>query len=190
MRRRRPPIEENVEPERVGDDGSRELRPSHRERQAPGDRSQRLAHRLLSLGASDAAGLPLSDRVREALDDGRAMKAGNAHRRQERRLAQFLRDDDEMQAIEDALQALGGEQVKVARSFQRIEEWRDALVKGSASTDDLAAAIGRSVDDALKGEIARAREEATSGRHRGAGRALFRSLSEIVAADAARPPTA
>lgn len=165
------------------------LRPSHAERQAPGDHSQRLARKLLAMDASLTADVPMPDRVREVLDDGRAMKVGNARRRQERRLAQFIRDDDMMEPLQRALDELGQDQAQVARSFKRIEEWRDALVDERAGLEDLARATGTAPSRGLVEQVALARDEAKTGRHRGAGRALFRLLSECVAPTTERPPS-
>lgn len=155
------------------------------QRREAGERSADLAHLLLELPDAAVQRLQLDDELREAVERARSTRPRVARRREERRLAGVLRgvDLDALQALLDRRQVDDG---VGARLFQLAERWRARLI------DEGPAAFCEqfpSADAARMAQgVADARREQTSGRPRGAQRALFREVMAVLqAAEPAAP---
>lgn len=133
----------------------------------------------MELKDGHVAQLDLTDGLRDALDHARGLGSAGARRREERRVASEVRDqgvDEVLAAIDDALEKDRAD----ARAFRVIEDLRNRLRDGDDSgLDDLRA---RGLDDApLRPLIEETRQEAKTGKPKGAGRRLFRHLRDALA---------
>lgn len=101
-----------------------------------------LAVRMVETSDAVCRHLPLSDELRDELRFTRSIKARAARKRQIKRLAGLLRQDEETTAaIQAALDAVGRANRAERDAFQRIERLRDAL----CDPDEFAGAIERAV---------------------------------------------
>lgn len=158
------------------DDGGRD-RPTRAERRRYGERSGLLARKLLALSEAELEGLALPEGVLEELEEARRIRSPAALRRQERRLAQVLRDED----LDDVARVLDERQrqrAEDAQRFQRVEHWRERLLSSDEAVNELLSHAPHIDTAELQALVESARSERDGGRPKGAGRALFRRLRE------------
>lgn len=129
------------------------------------------------------ARLTLPEHVQEELDDALRIKSPIARRRQERRLARALRNEG-IDEVETALDALREEDRGDARSFQRVERWRDRIVDAETSdlpglVDELLAELPAARPAEMHELVNAARREKLRGKPKGAGKRLFRHLKTL-----------
>lgn len=163
---------------------SRKERPTRSEIRGRGERSARLARDLMQMKDNALAQIPLDEDLREEILHARSISSPIARRREERRLAGVLRDDD-VEAIEEALSGQRDRDREAAAGFTRVERWRDRLVSGDDG--DVDAFVTEHAPDpaALRELVDEARREKATGRPRGAGKRLFRYVRELVEEPAA-----
>lgn len=164
------------------DEGGGE-RPTRAERRRHGERSALLARKLLSLPDAELEHLTLPDAVVEELEEARRIRSQGALRRQERRLAQVLRDDD-LEAVEAVLEARQRERAEQAQRFQRVEHWRERLLSSAEAEAELLHVAPDIPAAELHALVEAARQERDRGRPKGAGRVLFRRLREWLEGEA------
>lgn len=163
-------------------EGEEPPRASRAERRRRGEESGALARRLLALSEAD---LPLGEfpvAVLDELAEARRITSAAARRRHERRLAQVLRDVD-VEEVAAALGRIDEARGQEARTFQRVEQWRARLLERDAALEELCSVVEASVTwspQSLAQLVAEARSEQGTGKPRGAGRALFRALRELL----------
>jgi ribosome-associated protein len=147
---------------------------ARRQTREAGERSASAAHTLMQLPENLLDGLGLDEDVREAVDHARAITAHGARRREERRLAGVLRgvDADDLETRLATVQEGGRTD---ARQFQLAETWRARLIEEGARAAEafLGAFAGADRAELLK-LVEAAQRERTTGKPRGAARALFR----------------
>jgi ribosome-associated protein len=121
-------------------------------------------------------GLGLNEDLRDAADRARAVTSHVARRREERRLAGALRrvDADDLETRLSNVQEGGRAD---ARQFQLAEAWRTRLIEeGAPAAETFFASFVGTDRAALAKLIEESRRERTTGRPRGAARALFRQV--------------
>jgi len=158
------------------DNGESPRQVARRQRRTAGDRSASAAHTLMQLPEALIGGLGLDDDLREAVDRARAVTSPGARRREERRLAGALRrvDADDLETRLSKVQESGHAD---ARQFQAAETWRTRLIEeGAPAAEAFFASVVGTDRVALAKLIEEARRERTTGRPRGAARALFRQV--------------
>ena len=101
-----------------------------------------LGEELVRLNASQLDQLPLDERLRDAIDAARGMRAHGALRRQRQLIGKLLRQADAA-SIREALAGLTADSVAEKRRFREAEAWRDRLVaEGFDAMDACMAATG------------------------------------------------
>ncbi len=101
-----------------------------------------LGEELVSLNPAQLDQLPLEDRLRDAIDAARNMRAHGALRRQRQLIGKLLRQSDAA-SIREALAGLTADSVAEKRRFREAEGWRDRLVvEGFDALDACLAATG------------------------------------------------
>ncbi len=141
-----------------------------------GDRSAQLAAELMKLPEPQLAQLELDDELREEVVRARAVTAHIARRRAERTLAGALRRYD-LGEIAGALAKLEGAKHAGIQQFHLAEKWRARLIDEGVVA--LASFPGGG-DDKLPALIDAAQRERATGLPRGASRALFRHVVELL----------
>jgi ribosome-associated protein len=140
---------------------------------------QALADRLIAAPAELVAGLPLPDKLADAVALARRLGAGGALIRQRQFVAKLMRGLD-LGQIREVLDAAADAARLDAARFRRAERWRDRLVEGGeAASAEFAAEV--SADDAMLARlVSEARAELRNGKPAGAGRRLFRFVQQAL----------
>jgi len=166
-----------------------------RRRQLPGEpppptkgELKRQAHELQALGerlieAPDEllAGLPLPEKLRDAIVLARRITSHGALLRQKLYVGKLMRGMDPG-PIRAALEAVSTAARLDSMRFRRAERWRDRLLlEGQAAIMEFIAECPGAERAALTRLCRAAAEEHASGRPAGAGRELFRWVRERLA---------
>ena len=154
-----------------------ETPPSRSQRKRDATSLQELGEALARLAPGVQSGLPLSPALREALTELRRASTREARRRQMQFIGRVMREDADIPAIREALDALQGAHNANSVQFQRLETLRaDLLAADAAGLDSLLTPYGDEAA-ALRALVLKAREEKAQGRPPRAFRALFRALA-------------
>ena len=141
-----------------------------------------LGDELVGFPVSELDALPLSERLRDAIDLARRITAHGGAARQRQLIGKLLRHED-IDVIRDAIERRTLERRLVASEFHRIEQWRDRLLTdGKPAVEALLSSVPTLDSDRLARLIATAASEAAAGRPPAASRELFRWLREALAA--------
>ncbi|MCL7744012.1 DUF615 domain-containing protein [Guyparkeria hydrothermalis] len=151
--------------------------------------AQQVGVSLAELDAETLDQLPLSDRLREAVEDLQRIRSRGAGKRQRQYIGKLMREED-VEAIEAALRRLDPNSPENQRLQMQAEAWRDALID-----ENDADAITRFIDDFPTVDVQQlrqlqrnARAEAKREEYGKATRALFQAVrAEIEAARDANP---
>lgn len=137
-----------------------------------------LAKELVALSERELERVPLSDALRDQVNEAKRITANIAHKRQVQFLAKQMRKhEDELPAIRTALDAPKAERRRAASALHRIEEWRDRLLRdGDDAINDLLAALPNADRQQLRQLVRTAKAEAAAGKPPAAARQLFRVI--------------
>ncbi len=157
------------------------------ENEAPKSKSQRkrelhalqeLGQQLLGLPSRELPRLPISARLREAVQEAHGYSRG-ALRRQLQFIGKLMVDEDEA-AIRQALDALGRPHRQEVENLHEVEQWRDRLIAGDDALIEALCARYAGADRQHLRQLAR---NALRQRQRGeaprAARMLFHYLQEL-----------
>lgn len=161
---------------RSDDEGESPRQQGRRQKRVAADRSAKIAHNLIQLPAAVLDHLALEEGLREVVDHARSMTSRGAMRREERRLAGALRyvDLDDLETRLSNLQRSGQADVRL---FHQAESWRVRLIEEGGPAAEAFCASCAGVDRATLDRLtAEAKRAQTTGRPRGAARALFRTV--------------
>lgn len=140
---------------------------------------QSLADRLLQLGPGHWQSLGLSDRLQQALHEGRRLTSLSARRRQQRYLAKLL-SLEERQAAIDLVQTLDAKHEADNLRFHRLEQWRERLLtEGDTALAELLHQHPHADRQTLRQLMRQAQKEASSGKPPAAARKLFKVLRTL-----------
>jgi ribosome-associated protein len=147
-----------------------------------GDRSGRISRELMKASDSLVARLEISESLRDAITQARAITSQIARRRAERALAGSLRAED-LRALDQQLANLRATGAAVPERLHLAERWRTRLLEeGLPALPELP---GGDPEHVLPGLMAQARRERDTGKPPGAQRALFRAIIERLEASEA-----
>jgi ribosome-associated protein len=152
-----------------------------------------LGDALIELPPTDLAALDLPEKLKDAVDLAQSITAHGGRARQRQFVAKLLRKmPDDAERIRGILEARATSQRQAARSFHRIEAWRDRLIDEGDPAVAALLASAPSLDAArLRALVADARTERAQGRAPAFARELFRWLRDsLVAAEAPDVPRA
>ena len=138
---------------------------------------QKLGERLVALTEGALKRLAIPDELKDAVREARGITSHEARRRQEQFIGSLMRDLD-VAVIEGAIQELDAKASRTSAAFHRLETMRDSLADGDeALFSELMQEAG---DERQRfGQLVRnAKKERTTGKPKGAGKALFRFLQD------------
>lgn len=166
------------------EDDDFEERPSKRERKRQADELQALGEALIDLPQDELDALPLPEKLRDAVELARRIKARGGLYRQKQYIGKLMRKID-AEPIRAALAAKRERERIAALRFRQVEQWRDRLIsEGPGVLESLAAQAGAPLDvPRLAQLVERARHERRSAQTPRAARELFRALRQILGAD-------
>ena len=141
---------------------------------------QALGESLIDVSPQALDELPISDALREALDESRSMRSRRALYRQRQYIGRLMRDED-AEAIRHALDRLNSRDYADKRHFHVVETWRDRLLaEGDSGVDALLAEHHQLDRVRLRSLVRRARAERKDDRPPRYARELFRYLREAI----------
>ena len=167
------------EEEEVDPDAQRESKMLKREKTKEVDAIEKMAWRLMELGAHELPGLPLEERVRDELLVARGMKPSKSRNRQVRFVAKLMRGYD-LQEIEDSLDNLKLTQSSWELMLKRCEYWRTKLLdEGDSALQSLMEVCPHADRQALRQLVRRAQKEQAAQKPPKLVKELFQVLKEL-----------
>jgi len=158
-------------------------RPSKSARKRESQALQDLGEILIALPDALLAELPLPDALRAAVLEARRITSRGAQLRQRQYIGKLMRKLD-AQPIREALRQHEERQRADARRFQRVEQWRDRLVReGEPALRELMAVVDNDAEadsTELTRLVTEARNEAAAGGTPRAARILFQRLRALL----------
>ena len=143
-----------------------------------------LADQLASLSNSQLNALPLTDELREAVEDTRRIKSHVARKRQTQFLAKLLRrDEDSVEALRRALEHDKADARRETAALHRIEQWRERLIdEGDDALGELVDLCPTADRQRLRSLVRQARTEKLKNRPPRAFREIFQELKPLFEA--------
>ena len=170
----RQPIEADYNlPDELADDI-----PSKSQRKREMHALQDMGAELVELPSVQLDKLPLSDRLRDAIDQCKEIRSHEAHRRQLQFIGKLLRDVD-IEPLQQALEQLR-QSAKIAnQKFHQLERWRDRLIaEGDDALNAFLSEYPHADRQQLRQLIRTAQKEAAQNKPPAAARELFRTLRD------------
>jgi ribosome-associated protein len=170
--------------------------PSRTQRKHASEELQQIGEQLVSLRAERFAGLPLPEKLREAVLGAKRITRFGAKRRQMQLIGKLMRqlEPEALEAVRAALRIEHGQSAKEAQTLHRAEDWRDALIANDEQLEKWIAQFPGTNVRQLRALIREARKDAREAgpeaeRHGRAYREIFK-LVRLQLAAAAEPPQA
>lgn len=141
-----------------------------------------LAEQLVGLSTQQLSGLPIVDHLRDAIRDTQRITSHIARKRQVHYLAKLMRreDDDDLQAIRDALHHHGAEARRETALLHRLENWRQRLLNdGDEALGQLADLFPDLDRHHMRQLMRNARDEHLNNKPPQAFREIFRELKTL-----------
>ncbi|MEO5343406.1 MAG: DUF615 domain-containing protein [Gammaproteobacteria bacterium SHHR-1] len=140
---------------------------------------QDLAERLLEQGPERLLPLRFSDKLMQALAEGRRLKVANARRRHLRYLARLLSQED-INAAEQFIAEIDARHATNTRQFHRLEQWRDRLLQeGDAALTELLREYPQADRQLVRQLMRNAQREQAQGKPPASARKLFKLLRAL-----------
>lgn len=146
-----------------------------------------LGKELIALPPSSLKKVPLSDHMREAIEDGKRFSRG-ALQRQLRRIASMMQEED-VEAIKLELMRQKQPSKQQTAEFHQLEQWRDRLIDGDDNLlSDLIEQFPTIDRQHIRQLVRNAAMEKKKEKPPKSARVLFRYLSELKKASSASDP--
>ncbi len=142
-----------------------------------------LGEELVELPAQQLAAVPLSDSVRAAVNEARAIHARGGRKRQLKYLGKLLRQhpDEEIEAIRQALDIFAGRHALAVAQHHQCERWRDRLLaEGDTALTALLDEYPTADRQQLRQLVRNAQAEIARSKPPKSSRELFRYLRELI----------
>ncbi|MCL6415221.1 DUF615 domain-containing protein [Aestuariirhabdus sp. Z084] len=139
---------------------------------------QALGMRLLELKPDVMAALPISERLRRALEETRRIKSHNALKRHRQFIGKLMRDE-EIESLQQAVDRQDTSSAEYNRIFHQLERWRERLINESdAALQEYLQAYPTADIQYLRQLIRNSRKELEQQKPPASSRKLFRYLRE------------
>jgi len=143
--------------------------------------AQKLGESLIDLDAEALDSLPVSDRLRDAVEEARRIRARGGRKRQMQYIGRLMREED-VEAIEAGLRRLDPNSPENQRIVHRAEAWRDALIDDPEATTRFVESFPEVDVQHLRQLQRGARAEAKREQYGKAARALFEEVRAQIEA--------
>ncbi len=144
---------------------------------------QELGRRLTELKPAQLDKLPLTDKLRRALDEAHRHTARGALKRHLSFVGKLMRDQD-IETIQAYVDRLDSSSQAHAQHFHSIERWRDRLVSGDPAQQEAFIAEFPETDrQNLRSLVRQAQKEAAENKPPAAARKIFKLVREAVEED-------
>ena len=142
---------------------------------------QALGKRLTEFNPEQLDKLPLSERLRSAIDEARLIKPRTtAQKRHLQFIGKILRTEDDTEALEQAMGLYEAGQQAHTQTFHKLERWRDRLIQeGNAALQAYIEEYPAADIQHLRQLIRNAQKELKMEKPPASARKLFKYLREI-----------
>lgn len=137
--------------------------PSRTERKQASEKLQELGEDLLTLRADLFDGLPLPEKLRDAILEAKRITNFEGMRRQKQFIGKLMHrlDDDALEAVATALRVQRSQSAQDTQRLHRAEKWRDALIADDAQLGPWLEEFPGTDAQQLRALIRQARKEAS-----------------------------
>ncbi|WP_097460097.1 ribosome biogenesis factor YjgA [Mangrovitalea sediminis] len=141
---------------------------------------QELGKKLGELDTHQLEPLPISDRLRSALDEFKRIRQHEARRRHLQYIGKLMRSED-YEVLEKAVEGYSAGSQENTRRLHLAEHWRERLIAegDSAMADFMEQVPGGDVQH-LRNLIRNARKDAALQKNTGHARKLFREIRDLI----------
>lgn len=169
--------------------------PSRTELKEASTKLQAVGEELLTLREDLLEGLPLPEKLRDAIAEAKRITQPEALRRQKQYIGRLMHrlDEAELAAVDEALRIQKGQSAQATRRLHLAERWRDELIAEDARLGAWLAEFPGTDAQRLRALVRQARKDARAGkpgeaaRQGRAYREIFALLSARIAASADGP---
>ncbi len=156
--------------------------PSKSQRKREMHALQDIGEELVELAPAQLDKLPLTDRLRDAIDLCQTIQAHEGRRRQLQFIGKLLRDEDPL-PLQQALEQLRQHAKIATQKHHQLERWRDRLItEGDAALTELLSEYPHADRQQLRQLVRTAQKEAEQNKPPAASRELFRTLRAMAEA--------
>ena len=160
---------------------------------------QKIGEALLTLRADLMEGLPLSEKLADAIAEARRITNFEGKRRQMQFIGKLMRglDEETLQAVRDALEAQQKGSARDALSLHQAEQWRDTLIAKEDALDEWMRDHPQTDTQQLRALIRQARKDVQpdresiskglAPRHGRAYREIFQLVRDELSGENAQP---
>ncbi|WP_148863433.1 ribosome biogenesis factor YjgA [Marinobacter fonticola] len=142
---------------------------------------QDLGKRLIELRPDQVAPLPISDRLRAAIDESRRITQREARRRHLQYIGKAIRQEEQLDELIRAIEAYDSGSAEHTRRQHLAERWRDRLIaEGDALVGEFIDYCPSADIQHLRNLTRNARRDAQKEKNTGQAKKLFRYLRECV----------
>lgn len=142
---------------------------------------QALGEKLTHFTADQLDKLPLSDRLRSAIDESQRIKSRNALKRHLQFIGKILRSEADTEALEQAMGLYEAGQQAHTQAFHKLERWRDRLIhEGNNALNEYLEAYPTADIQHLRQLIRNAQKELKQEKPPASARKLFKYLRELA----------
>jgi len=136
--------------------------PSRTERKEASEKLQELGEELLTLRADLFSGLPLPEKLRDAILEAKRINDFEGMRRQKQFIGKLMHrlDDAALEAVAAALRVQRSQSAQDTQRLHRAEKWRDALIADDAQLGPWLEEFPGTDAQQLRALIRQARKEA------------------------------
>ncbi|WP_426416079.1 ribosome biogenesis factor YjgA [Aestuariirhabdus sp. LZHN29] len=139
---------------------------------------QALGMRLLDLKPDVMTSLPITERLRRALEETRRIKSNNALKRHRQYIGKLMRDED-LEPLQQAVDRLDTSSAEYNRIFHQLERWRERLIsEGNETLQEYLDTYPAADIQHLRQLIRNSRKELELQKPLASSRKLFRYLRE------------
>lgn len=141
---------------------------------------QAMGERLLALPAKVFDRLPLTQRLRDALEESKRITSFNARKRHFQFIGKLMRDQD-LDTIQNILNHFDTASDEHNRQFHQMERWRDRLLaEGNATLAEFVVAYPTADRQHLRQLIRNAQKEQQQNKPPAGARKLFRYIRDLA----------
>lgn len=170
---KRAPTEEQEQDEDLGKSKSQLKREMHE--------LQDFARHIMDLRSEQIASLPMSDRLRSALEEAGRIHQNEARRRHLQYMGKIIRLEDNLDELMRAVAAFDAGSAEHTRRLHLAEQWRDRLIaEGDAVVAEFIDYCPGIEVQHLRNLVRNARRDAQQDKNTGQSRKLFRFVRECI----------
>lgn len=142
---------------------------------------QELGRRLVELKPAQLEKLPLTDKLRAALEEAHRHTARGALKRHLSFVGKLMREQPDLEAIQAYVERLDSSSQAHAQYFHQLERWRDRLLTGSAEEQEAFIAAYPDADrQTIRQLVRQAQKEAAENKPPAASRKLFKLIRQVA----------